>query len=168
MTIPVNKELSGQANLVALVHHTWPDLVDVLTADNVEIVGGIAIVGSTNTLGLTITAISDQVVGEKEVTYDVTDLGAQTYNVVDADDAAAAKAQVEAIVADFACLPSEITVSDATEVDGQYRVDVTAAAGAVTCAGTKLVWVPITFVPLDLETDLPETELDGFEQIAQQ
>lgn len=167
MAIPVNKELSGQANLVALVHHTWPDLVDVLTDDNVEIVGGIAVDGSTNTLALTVTAISDQVVGEKEVTYNVTDLGAQTYSVVDADDAAAAKAQVEAIVAEFPCLPSEVTVGDATEADGQYRVDVAAAVGAVTCAGTKIVWVPITFVPLNLETDLPDTELDGFEQAAQ-
>lgn len=169
MSLQVNKELSAQENLTLLVQHTWEDAAEFLTEDHVTIEGGIPVDGSTSRLGVTITGISEEVIGVKNATYECTDLTNHSFSFDEVDDAAAAAAAVTAYIADnLACLPEEVEVSAAQLVDGQFRVDVSAVEGAITCAGSKVVWVPQAFQPLDLATDLEGDQLDGFEQIAQQ
>lgn len=167
MSLPVNKELSAQENLKLLVQHTWGDAAEFLTEDHVTIVGGVAVDGSTSRLSVTVTGISEEVTGVKTATYECTDLTNHPFSFDEVDDAAAATAAVTAYIANnLPCLPEEVEVTNAQLVDDQFRVDVSAVSGAITCAGSKTILVPQVFQPLDLSTMVGE-QLDGFEQLAQ-
>lgn len=165
MSYSVNKSLSAEENLYSLIQYTWPDVADLLTTDHIAVEGGIDIDGVTNRRKVVITGISDEVVGTKEATYEVNDLTIFNHDFAEVESAADAKAAVLAAVSTLTCLEEEIDVSDAVEVDGQYRVDIAAVPGAITVAGSKLLWVPKVFEPMDLATDLEGDVLDGFEQI---
>lgn len=164
MAFKVDQTLTGQENLFALVQATWPAHAAVLTPENVTVEGGVDVASPTS-LGVVVTGISASVINSKTATYTVTNLDA-AYDIPDVDSAEEAKLLVEAFVEEnFACLLSEVVVSEAVEEDGEFVVTISATDGAVTCQGTGTARVALAVHPLNLETDLVEDQLDGFSQV---
>lgn len=166
MALRVDKKLSALENMFKLVQHTWPEETDALSVDHVEISGAGAADDGTGRLQVTLTGISDGVVGSKTVFYTATDLATTGLEGLAVDAIEEAPALVEAMVAELPCLASEIEIGEAQEVEENlFRIPVVAVTDSYTVYGQTEVEVAINQYPLNLGEDLEGDELDGFGQV---
>lgn len=162
MTLKVNKTLTGEQNLIALVQHTWSELSEVLTLDNVKF-ENLSTIQTPGKLQVDIVGNSQLLVGTKTVTYNVTDLES-AFTEITVDELAEVPSAVSAIIKTLPCLEDDVEVGEVVTDDNVSTVTVSAAVGAYTASGSVVVNVIVTEPPLDLGNDLTGDELNGFDQ----